>query len=188
MTQRRRNLRNVTLALAGFGMAAACAAAGAEPGPELPPVVTTSTTAPCRNSHEPRCGEFRYDPEPVNQPMSVEVTHRPPAPKAGEEVIFTVRVSDDGPAAPGCVNYQHYGEPEEEYSYCTAGCIEDRPRRYGPWDPPPPENSAFTEEFRHVYRRPASYTATFAYNAGDDCHGSPYRSRGTGTADVAVTP
>lgn len=164
-----------------------------------PPVTTTPTTVgtapeppvpdvlPCRNSRDPACGPLRYEPPPVNQPMTVEVAFSPRNPEPGEEVTFTVRVNDDGPATPmSCMNSQTYGEPNEAVGLCTASCVAPEPR-HGPWDPPPPEDTSFQETFRHAYAEPGTFTATFAYNVGEDCTFSPYRSQGEASVTVTVT-
>lgn len=166
--------------------------------PPPPPVTTPPTTvgtAPeppvpddlaCQNSRNPACGPLRYEPPPVNEPMTVEVAFSPRNPEPGEEVTFTVRVSDDGPAKPGdCVNQQTYGEADEAVVFCTAACAPES-LRYGTWDPPPPENSTFEETFRHTYEASGMYTATFAYNQGADCTFSPYRSQGEASVTVTV--
>lgn len=154
-------------------------------GPPVESPTTSPPTIECRNSYDPACGPFRYDPEPVNGPMTVDVSASPNAPSAGEEVVFTVTVNDDGPIYPdNCVNSQQYGDLTPS-SVCTAACIPQR-ERFGPWDPPPPEPRTVTEQFGHVYERPGVYTAEFTYNAGADCSFSPYRSRGSGTVTIVV--
>lgn len=156
-------------------------ATSATPTTEVPPADVAIAPA-CRNSVDPACGPLRYEPPPVNQPMVVDVTFAPQRPRPGDTVTFTVRVRDDGPASPGnCVNQQRYGEVDEAVSVCTASCGEER--RFGPWDPPPPENTRFQEPFSHTYAEAGTYTATFAYNVGDDCTFSPYRS----TAEASIT-
>jgi hypothetical protein len=150
------------------------------------PPATTTTVAPCRSSRDPACGPLRYEPEPANAPMSVEVRFRPERPRPGEEVTFTVRVGDDGPATAGsCINTQTFGEAGEDVSLCTASCAAPEPR-YGSWEPPPPENVEFEETFTHTYGEAGTYTATFAYNQGSDCSFSPYRSTGEATVTVPV--
>lgn len=167
--------------------------------PPPPPVTTPPTTTrtapepppdpavpPCRNSRDPACGPLRYEPPPVNEPMTVEVAFAPRNPEPGEEVTFTVRVRDDGPAKAGdCVNQQTYGEADESVGFCTAACALES-LKYGSWDPPPPENTSFEESFRHSYEASGMYTATFAYNVGADCSFSPYRSQGEASVTVTV--
>lgn len=150
------------------------------------PTPDTTTPPACHNSHDPACGPLQYEPPPVNHPMAVDVTFSPQRPRPGEKVTFTVRVRDDGPADPGdCVNQQSYGEPGEAVSFCTASCAPEA-IKYGPWDPPPPENTSFQESFRHSYAEAGTYTARFAYNVGSDCSFSPYRSTGEASITVPV--
>ena len=155
--------------------------------PTTQPAPTTSTTVPsCRNSRDPACGPFRYDPVPVNEPMNVEVTFSPRSPEVGKVVTFTVRVDDDGPAAAGddCINSQSFGD-EETTSACVEDCERPEPR-HGPWDPPPPENAGFEETFRHTYTERGIYTATFSYNQGANCRENPYYSQGEASVTVTV--
>lgn len=146
---------------------------------------TTTTTKACRNSPDPACGPFRWDPEPVNRPMVVEASFSPQVPKVGEEVVFTVRVRDDGPVASGgCLNYQSYGDGTNS-PRCTIACVP--PPEYGPWDPPPPDNASIVETFRHTYSDPGTFTAEFVYS-GASCIPNPYRSGGKAAVQVTVTP
>lgn len=152
-----------------------------DPGPQAATDVPT-----CRNSRDPACGPFYLDPTPANEPMVVDVVFSPQNPEPGEEVTFTVRVRDDGPASPSsCINTQRYGEPDDLVSICSASCVPTEPK-YGPWDPPPPENANFEETFRHTYTEPGTYSATFSYNIGADCSFSPYRSTGEASVTVVV--
>jgi hypothetical protein len=155
--------------------------------PTTEPAATTSTTAPgCRNSRDPACGPFRYDPPPVNAEMNVQVTYSPPDPKPGDEITFTVRVSDDGPAEPGSRNCNEASFGDEDTAMaCSASCIPREPR-HGPWDPPIPENTSFEETLRHVYADSGTYTATFSYNQGGNCTQNPYHSEGEASVTVTV--
>ncbi len=156
-------------------------ASEAGPGPQAATDVPT-----CRNSRDPACGPFYFDPPPFNEPMAVDVVFSPQNPEPGEEVTFTVRVRDDGPASPrSCINMQTYGAPGEIVGpVCSASCAPSEPK-YGPWDPPPPENANFEETFRYTYIKPGTYTATFSYR-GTACSFSPYRSSGEASVRVAV--
>ncbi len=57
---------------------------------------TTTTELVCRNSTNPDCGDFYWDPEPVpNTPPEVEILSiAPEQPIAGDEVTITYRVRD----------------------------------------------------------------------------------------------
>ncbi len=154
-----------------------------EPSPE-----TSTTVLLCRNSHDPACGPFYFDPTPVNQPMVVEVTYSPENPQPGEQVTFTVRVRDDGPAGPGrqCGNFQSYGKGELASGVCSVSCVPLEPK-YGPWDPPPPANTDFEDTFRYTYSKPGTYIASFSYNPlTDDCGMNPYHSQGRASVNVQV--
>lgn len=151
-----------------------------------PPAGTSTTVASCRNSRDPACGPLRYDPPPANEAMMVVVTFSPEAPKAGETVTFTVRVREDGPVTrgPGACNEATFGD-EETARACSASCALPEPR-HGPWDPPPPEDTSFTETFRHTYAEAGDYTANFAYNQGQNCTSNPYYSAGETPVTVPV--
>src|SRR3712207_6243843 len=67
--------------------------------------LTTTTTAArvCRNSTDPACGQFFWDPAPTgNQPLNVQITTSPPNPRAGQEVAFTVSLHDPDHALGTC--------------------------------------------------------------------------------------
>lgn len=149
----------------------------------------TTTTLACRNSSEPACGPFRYDPEPPNGGMTVEVIVGSSHARPGEEVTFDVTVHDDGPVRLGhCVNTQWFGDEEAVSTGCMAACTPSKPPRYGPWDPPPPKPMTYREVFKHVYEKPGTYVATFAYNRASDCSSDPYRSTGQSQVEVTVSP
>lgn len=113
-----------------------------------PPRATTSsttTTLLCRNSVDPACGPFRWDPPlPPNQPLTVKVTHTPATPKAGETVTFRVVVDDaDGSVLldrTGIAN--HYGDGPTDGGgqrpsrlHRAVGAVDTRPhgaRQRGP--------------------------------------------------------
>ena len=168
-------------------------------------IVSTTTTIVCRNSSNPACGPFYWDPPPgPNQPLTVEVHYTPAAPRAGETVTFYVTAtdpdarffntvcylfSDNGAGPAGCGTAHNDGmtnfNPPTYDPYCGP--------KYGPWTPPArpgreslgsPEGSGVT----HVYSTPGTYTATFRFDSeATTCRfAGPYASHGEGTVTVVV--
>lgn len=115
---------------------------------------TTSTSLVCRNSTNPACGPFRYDPPAPDLPPTVTLTASPSAATVGAVVTITVTVHEpDGPPGGGC-----YGELAVDSDtdhprvirepVCSVGdpdCWSPGcPARYGPWDPPSPGRLSFS--------------------------------------------
>ena len=157
----------------------------------------TVTTAPptavvtCRNSADPACGPFRFDPQPgADLPMTVQAVAGPTSPVAGQEVVFQVTLADPDGVTPGSSLF-HFGDSGTGAS-SFAEC-----KKYGPWDPPARDPARATEiqEVRHTYAEAGTYTATFSFEAGpfgcvDSVTGRgdrPYASGGIGTVTVVVT-
>ena len=154
--------------------------------PTSRPPAATSTTGPCRNSIEPACGPFRWDPPvPPNQPITAELSYLPTAPKAGETVTFYVTVDDpDGNMLldrDGMAN--NYGDKAPERGpTAIVDCVE----RYGPWTPDPPNPVHADLTFRHVYAAPGTYTVSFPFESVGDC--TYGRSKTAATATITVAP
>lgn len=153
------------------------------PAPATP---ATSTTLVCRNSFEPACGPFRWDPAvPPNQPLTVKVTVTPATPKVGDTVVFRVVVDDpDGSMLldrDGIAN--NYGDaPPGPVPTAHRDCLE----RWGPWTPGAPQPVHADLTFRHVYTGPGTYVASFPFKALGDCTFGP--SEATGSVAVTVSP
>ena len=155
--------------------------AAAGPPPSLP-------GAGCRNSTNPECGPFTWDPAPdPDQPLTVNVTYAPVSPRAGEEVTFTVIVEDpDARVMRNFNNRRDYGD----------GVVDDAPpfpascgQAFGPWTPPVKVPDRLTTTFQHVYTRAGTYTASFSFESTSGCvGGDPYGSRATGSVTVDVAP
>lgn len=170
--------------------AAAAAAVSTTTTTTTAPATTTTTVDPCRNSTDPKCGPFHFDPQPgADRPMTVEVTVEPAAPVAGQPLVFHVTLSDpDGVSYNGTTfNYGNGG---------VAGSTPNPCAKYGPWDPPAPDLASATEtiDVGHTYFEAGTYTATFLFDAGPfDCTDSvtgradrPYASSATGTVIFTV--
>lgn len=166
---------------------------GSAPTTAKPTVTTVPPTAvvTCRNSADPACGPFRFDPQPGNDlPMTVQAVVGPTSPVAGQEVVFQVTLADPDGVTPGSSLF-HFGDSG------TGGSSFAECKKYGPWDPPARDPSRATEiqEVRHTYAKAGTYTATFSFEAGpfgcvDSVTGRgdrPYASGGIGTVTVVVT-
>jgi hypothetical protein len=139
---------------------------------------TTSSTLVCHNSSDPRCGPFRWDPDPgPNQPLTVQVTFSPEHPHAGEPVTFHVIASD--PDAKIIGHGLEFSDAPRPMLAPAATCEFNR---FGPWTPPPAAPDRETFEETHTYASPGTYSVTaYAWSAnplpGDTCH-DPYGSGG----------
>lgn len=189
------------------GAAASAASAAAPAAAPVAPAATTATTAttaapavsapaatdPCRNSADPTCGPFRFDPQPAgDRPMTLSVSTVPATPKAGEEVVFRVVLND-----PDGVDYNASSVDYGDQRGLAASQVR-RCERYGPWDPPAPDPDSAVEvvEFRHVFEAPGSFTTRFSFDPGPfDCTDAgtgggdrPYASPAGGHLIVVVAP
>jgi hypothetical protein len=156
------------------------------------PATTTTTLDPCRNSADPQCGPFRFDPQPgADNPMTVQVVVEPAAPVAGQPMVFHITLTDpDGVSYDGTnFNFGNSG---------IGGSTPEPCAKFGPWDPPARDPASATEtmDITHTYFEAGTYTATFVFDAGPfDCTDSvtgrgdrPYASSATGTVTVQVSP
>jgi hypothetical protein len=170
------------------------------------PVVsaTTTTTLVCRNSTDPRCGDFRWveDPGP-NQPATMEVRFEPEHPVAGEEVRFYMTARDPdaahvgafsctgfGDEVPTCISATSFARDDPTQKWCAS-------EKYGPWELPP--RGPGVEEWgnppgtgaTHVYVEPGTYTATFERGSrSTSCWFAedPYASTAKESIQVVVSP
>lgn len=150
----------------------------------IPPLVIerepTATTVPpgpaCRNSTDPACGEFRWDPAPAaNQDLTAAFVDVPATVTAGEPTTFFVAWSDpDATLA--------YDMFSADNALLAQPCqIENR---FGPWTPPPTEPGSGELSYTHTFEAPGTYTVAVALATGA-CD-SPYNSQGTVYLDVTV--
>ncbi|MFN2609169.1 MAG: hypothetical protein ABR511_14965 [Acidimicrobiales bacterium] len=171
----------------------------AAPGGSHTGSASPTTTAPpvCRNSTDPRCGPFRYEPAPAaNQPLTVQVVVQfggapvPPAvPKAGQEVTFTVTVADPDDRVSAECGAVSYGDGATEPLPCSppSPC----PQAFGPWDPPAPQADSQTFTFKHTYGSAGTFNSSFTFHTIlDRCpEPDPYGSLGgSGAVPVNVAP
>lgn len=160
---------------------------------------TTTTTIeikPCRNSQEPRCGAFSWDPPAgPDRPLTIEV--KAPNPKVGEPAVFKVTVVDpDHPVSDYCSEVRFgdgvLGDAAHADAAADGGCspppTADCPH-FGPWTPPPRQPGVYQREYTHTYTTAATYTVTFTFRSvsKDRCLAvDPYASESTRTVDVTV--
>jgi hypothetical protein len=144
---------------------------------EREPTATTVPAAPvCRNSTDPACGEFRWDPAPAaNQDLTAAFVDVPATVTAGEPTTFFVAWSDpDATLA--------YDMFSADNALLAQPCqIENR---FGPWTPPPAEPGSGELSYTHTFEAPGTYTVAVALATGA-CD-SPYNSQGTVYLDVTV--
>ena len=155
------------------------------------PVSTTlrvTTTTQCRNSHDPACGPFYWDPEPRNDPMTVEVNILTAEPRVGQAIEFRVVATDDG-RIDDCLGVM-YGDDKDPFCTGASAMCPAGPRAYGPWAPPPKGTERLEKVFSHVYDKPGTYTFFVIVRALQGCQSplSPYGSTGQTTTEVVVEP
>jgi hypothetical protein len=149
------------------------------------PTTTTIARPPCRNSTEPSCGSFRWEPDPgPNQPATGTVTATQSAP--GQPVSFRIQANDPD-AKPVAICNISFGDgnnivcdprPAMDPSFC--------PKQYGPWTPPAAQQGELDTTNEHTYP-PGKYDVSFEVrSAMNDCN-NPYASTVTLTATVIVT-
>jgi hypothetical protein len=150
---------------------------------------STTTTLNCHDSYDAHCGEFRWDPSPDNQPLTVQVTVTSTKAKVGDPVTFHVVVDDpDRPIDRNCSG-KDYGDNSEPF--CGPPAVDCAPtgrQPHGPWSPPAKQPDHLETDVTHVYRAPGTYTVHFVYRSTQSCAetGNPYYSEGSATATVRV--
>lgn len=145
----------------------------------------------CRNSYDPACGSFYWDPQPVNSPLSVEVAVVDVQSRSNSEYVVDFRVSVTDPDAR--INRDcylaDYGDGDLEGCLAKTGCRRG-PQAYGPWSPSPKTPDTFETLARHVYRQPGQYVAEFKFRSlppTPDCSPpDPYFSEGSGSGVVEL--
>jgi hypothetical protein len=178
-----------------------------EPVPEVttttttePEVTTTELTAGptttalvCRNSTNPACGPFRWDPEPAaNQPLTADVTYTPTNPKVGDEVTFTVQAVD--PDASPVSDHCDFAGSEPAVQFGEKGYVAGCPLalctpsdQYGAWTPPKPVRTEKSFVYRHTYMAGGNFDMTAQLFSGPGgCSNYPYGNNARVLAKVTV--
>lgn len=166
----------------------------AAPAPAPTPAPTTTaappTTASCRNSTDPACGEFSWDPQPGPYEVEVYAVSTPIAATAGEPVTFAVdHVDPAGPDAQGaCLNWWVSDPAVVNTSSCEV--IATSCARTGPHDPPEPSRERIPLERTITFETPGEHEVRIEGNIGthlaDGCE-SPYRNSFTRTFTITVS-
>jgi hypothetical protein len=146
----------------------------------------TTTTVLCRNSRDPACGAFFFDPPLTNEPATVAVTVKTASAKPGTRVVFEIHATDPdsfvGPGGDTFCGDASFGDGNRES--CGPGCLGPG-ERYGPWDPPPLRPSDATFTLGHIYAKAGTYKVDITITA-DEC--GPRSSEASATATVHVSP
>jgi hypothetical protein len=157
-----------------------------EPEPEPEPT-PTSAVSTCRNSVDPACGTFRWDPDAgPNAPLTIEVTPvvRPGDPRT---VDFQVLYTDaDAKIDDGC-RVVDFGDGTSESVGTVSGCpIAACVAQYGPWTPPAREPGRSEAAVSHTFPGPGTYGVRFTARSGGPGCGQPYASNGDRTVVVMI--
>jgi hypothetical protein len=147
--------------------------------PPSPGKATTATTARvCRNSADPACGDFRWDPAPAaNQPLVASFRTPPATAAAGQTVVFEVTWSD-GDAG---LTFDHLSTD----GTALAGACAMAPR-YGPWTPPGAAAAGGTRPYATTFAEPGTYRVVVSLSTAD-CT-SPYGNDTQVETTITVGP
>ncbi len=190
----RRHRRNVgiatlsVVAFAGVSIVAVQTTSGNDPAPQAARGVASEK---CRESTDPSCGPFRWDPVPErNQALRVTLHVAPDQVATGEPVQATVSWADSD-APRGELVALCWGDSTCEPP--AAPCLNDRAT--GTWTPPEPApgRDRFLPEPHH-YSAPGTYVVSVTVRSHawfeGQCPpsaGDPYASSASRRAVVTVT-
>lgn len=164
-------------------------ATAAPAAPAAPAPTTTTTTPPCRNSTDPSCGSFSWDPAPGPYEVEIYAVSTPIAARVGEPVRFAVEYVDPaGTDAQGaCLNWYVSDPGVVNTSSCEV--INPSCARTGPHDPPAPVGDRILLERTITFETPGEHEVRIGGNIGthlaDGCE-SPYRNSFTRTFTIVV--
>lgn len=138
---------------------------------------------PCRNSLDPSCGEFHWDPAPSpNAPILIEVT---PTinPESGSVALTGFARDDDARISEYCLAISWGDGSRDDGGLCP---IPHCQAAYGPWDPPPTRPSQVPIAAEHTYKGPGDYEIRVTARSDSLACRSPYASEATQTLVVRV--
>jgi hypothetical protein len=149
----------------------------AAPAPAPPP------PAPCRNSYDPACGPFRWDPDPgPNAPLTVTVT--PQQVNGTQSVNFHIVAHDPDAKVDKCAFFIDFGDGHSG-STCPPPPTCQTP--YGPWTPPAKVDDQQQFDIQHTYPGAGSYQASVVVQSHSFCSPDPYGGSGQAPAQVTVS-
>jgi hypothetical protein len=161
----------------------------AAPATTAPPAPTT-TTVLCRNSTDPSCGPFSWDPAPGPYEVEVYAVSTPIAAGVGEPVRFAVEYVDPAgiDAQGACLNWYVSDPGVVNTSSCEV--INPSCPRTGPHDPPAPVTDRILLERSITFETPGEHEVRVGGDIGthlaDGCE-SPYRNTFTRTFTIVVS-
>lgn len=151
------------------------------------PTVTEPPSPSCRNSTDPACGAFHWDPVPVNRP-AVLTAALPAGPiVVGRSYELTLEMFDpDGPVDLACYSVDADG-PALALGSCTVESRSACPDRHGPWTPPPGSRGEARTVTQIEFQRAGTYMVEVIADAAQGCDNvDPYRSAAATRITVEV--
>ncbi|MGK2930927.1 MAG: hypothetical protein ACSLFO_15290, partial [Acidimicrobiales bacterium] len=155
---------------------------GATPAPTSPP----TTALVCRDSTNPACGSFRWEPQPTDRPATLTL-QVPDRIVAGVPFDVLMTISDpDGRVDFACYTLAHTGGGPQVGGGCTT-VRQDCPARYGPWSPPAPSTGQATNQHRVTLDQPGTFEIYASVDPAAGCDNvDPYRSGASAERTVEV--
>ena len=174
----------------GSGGGGSGGGAGGGGGGGGPDPTTTTTALVCRNSTDPRCGFFRWDPEPSNQFPVVSDFVILGSRTVGQVVTIGVTVAEPDHALANACGVMNFGDNTPNG---FQGNCEPRPcpEQYGPWTPPAPGTGGTrTFVFQHIFTSPGEKTLAFQLESREYCNDPYGTTQGTSTkiGHVTISP
>lgn len=152
-----------------------------------------TTELVCRNSTDPACGAFRWDPAPEAGQSTVRL-FLPAAPaQVGVPYELVVELTD--PTAQPTFNCASLDVSPLPGQAWVGGfqCQPDpipmcSPAKYGPWTPPAPAGGTISDAVEITFDQPGTYTLTMETKAKPRHCDHPYGSDATTSVTVEVLP
>jgi hypothetical protein len=165
-----------------------------EPAP-VPQVAPPPTVPPCRDSVDPACGPFTWDPAPVVPQAELRFLLPSEPARVGVPYELVVELTDPGtmPSFNCASGVAVDPTPSSQYPIITlAGCVYEPlecPTRYGPWTPPAPRGGSVRTSVTITFDEPGSYGVAASARRPLLCDNvDPYGTDASGSAVVQVVP
>lgn len=164
-----------------------------EPAP-APQVAPPPTAPPCRDSVDPACGPFTWDPAPVVPQAELRFVLPAEPARAGVPYEVTVELTDPGTmpsfncASGLSISPDANVDPQVSLAGCSFEPVEC-PTRYGPWTPPAPQGGTVQATGTITFDAPGSYTMSLSTQAPMTCETvDPYGTDASATVVIEVLP